>query len=405
MKQLIQQVQNKVNEQEVVEFTRQLIQIKSVVHNHIEDGNEEKVALYIADKLRAMGMTVAVEYVLPFRPNIIAVYEGKRTGKCLLFEGHTDVVTEGNQEDWTYPPFAAEIVDGRIYGRGSCDTKGNVAAMIMAAKAIIDSGADFAGKIMLCIPVDEEGMMQGIKHFIKQGWADGVNGAIICEPEENNLCIFQKGAMRAIVRTEGKMSHGCMPLAGLNPITRMAKLITALDEFEKREKARLGNHAFLGYPSITPTIIQGPISAEPQINVQPKDCSVSLDIRTVPGQDHAKIKEEIQSIFGALQEYDANFRASVEVIEERPWTETAENDPLVVALTEAYQELTGKKVIYNGVPGATDGTFLSALKGIPVVVTGAGNRLIPHQKDEYVDIAELVETTKLYVAAALRFLA
>ncbi len=395
---------SRINQREVVDFTCELLRIPSVVRADIEQGNEENVALFIAEKLKAMGLAVNIDYVAARRPNIIAVYEGKQPGKCLLFEGHTDVVTEGAAEDWTYPPFAARIADDRIYGRGACDTKGNVAAMIMAVKAIIEAGGEFNGKIVLCIPVDEEGMMIGIKHFIKQGWADGVDGAIICEPEENNLCITQKGAMRAIIKVEGKMSHGCMPLAGINPITRLARLITALDEYEKREKTRLGCHRFLGYPSITPTIVQAPVQGEPQINVMPKEAMVALDIRTVPGQDHEIIKREINAIMGALHEYDGNFKAGMEVIEERPWTETAQDDPLVVALAEAYREVTGKEVIYNGVPGATDGTFLNAWKNIPVATIGAGNRLIPHQKDEYVDIPELLETTKLYVAAALRYL-
>ena len=393
-----------IDEAELVAFTRQLLRIPSVVRADTAAGSEEEVALFIADRLKAFGFKVTVEYVVPRRPNVIAILEGQRSGKCLLFEGHTDVVTEGSAADWSHPPFAAEIADGRIYGRGACDTKGNVAAMIMAVKAIAGAGADFAGKIVLCIPVDEEGMMIGIKHFVRQGWAEGVDGAIICEPEENNLCITQKGAMRAILRTEGKMAHGCMPLAGINPITRLARLITALDDYERREKARLGCHPFLGYPSITPTILQAPIEGEAQINVLPKAALAAFDIRTVPGQDHEAIKAEIAAIFAAEQAADADFKATLEVIEERPWTEIAKDDPLVLALAEAYEKLTGRPPIYNGVPGATDGTFLTAWAGVPVVTTGAGNRLIPHQKDEYVDIAELMETTKLYVSAALRYL-
>jgi succinyl-diaminopimelate desuccinylase len=404
MEEKISKVLQMIKEQEVVDFTCQLLRIPSVVRARIEDGNEEKVALFIAGKLKELGLAVTVDFVAPHRPNIVAVCHGKKPGKCLLLEGHTDVVTEGAAEDWEYPPFAAHVGAGRIHGRGACDTKGNVAAMIMAVKAIVESGVEFSGKIILCFPVDEEGLMQGIKHFIRQGGADGVDGAIICEPEENNLCITQKGAMRVVIKTQGKMAHGCMPLAGINPITRLAKVITALDEFEEREKARLGRHPLLGYPSITPTIIAAPLQGEPQINVMPKEAMAAFDIRTVPGQEHQAITEEIYTIFRALQEVDDRFEATLEVLEERPWTQTAKEDPVVVAVAQAYEILTGKAVIYNGVPGATDGTFLSSWKNVPVVTIGAGNRLIPHQKDEYVDVAELVETTKLFASAALRFL-
>ena len=397
-------IAGRILENEVIDLTQKLIRIPSVVRANVADGSEEDVAHFIADQLRAIGLSVTMEYVEPRRPNVIAVLEGQGPGKCLLFEGHTDVVTEGNPADWTYPPFDAVLADGRIYGRGACDTKGNIAAMILATKAIISAGAPFKGRIKLCIPADEEGMMLGIKHFIRQGWADDVDAAIICEPEENNLCITQKGAMRAIVKTQGKMSHGCMPLAGINPITRLAALITELDMYEKREIARLGLHPFLGYPSVTPTILKAPVEGEPQINVVPAAALATLDIRTVPGQDHEAIKRDIQAIFGCLKARDEKFSATIEVIEERPWTETPKDSPVVTALAEAYRAVTGKEVIYNGVPGATDGTFLNYWKNIPIATIGAGNRLIPHQKDEYVDVAELVETAKIYAVAALRFL-
>ena len=199
----IENIQNFVDEGELVGLTRKLIQIPSVYRPNEPDGNEEKVARFIESYLKEIGLTVSYEEVVPGRPNVIAIYDSGRPGKTLLFEGHTDVVTEGDLEAWLFDPFGAEIKDGRIYGRGSCDTKGNLAAAIAAVKAIKDSEAIFNGKIILCIPCDEEGMMLGIKDFIRRGWAKDVDAAIICEPEENQLCITQKGAMRAIVKTYG----------------------------------------------------------------------------------------------------------------------------------------------------------------------------------------------------------
>lgn len=321
----------------------------------------------------------------------------------MLFEAHTDVVTEGDRDAWSYDPFGAAISGGRIYGRGACDTKGNLAAAICAVKAIQRSKEAFAGKILLCIPCDEEGMMIGIKDFIKRGWAKGVDAAIICEPEENQLCITQKGAMRAILRTYGKMAHGAMPLTGINPNTRMARAIVALEELERREMARLGEHPMLGWPSITPTIVQAPVKGDAQINVVPDQCMTTLDIRTVPGQEHERLHEEMQAILQALAREDDKFKATLEVIEERPWTLTAMEAEVVTSVASAYREITGKAPIYNGVPGATDGTFLHKA-GIPILTTGAGDRHIPHHADEYVDIDELVESTQLFALSALTFL-
>ncbi|MEB1808325.1 MAG: M20 family metallopeptidase [Bacillaceae bacterium] len=389
--------------QEVIELTQKLVQIPSVYRPGIEGGNEEKVALFVADYLTKLGIEVHVEEVEPGRPNVIGIIDSGKPGPTLLFEGHTDVVTEGDIEAWEYDPFGAVIQDGRMYGRGTNDTKGNLACMITAVHSLLRDQEEWSGKIILCIPCDEEGMMIGIKHFIKQGWAEGVDGAIICEPEENQLCITQKGAMRVVIRVQGKMAHGAMPLSGINPNTRMAKIICALDDYESREKTRLGRHEFLGWPSITPTILQAPVKGDAQINVVPDQCMTTLDIRTIPGQFHDEIAREIQSILDNLAKKDPDFKAEFEVIEDRPWTETSKEEPVVQALAAAYKKVTGKEPYYNGVPGATDGTFLH-LAGIPIVTTGAGDREVPHQINEYVDIEELAETTEIYRTAALIFL-
>jgi succinyl-diaminopimelate desuccinylase len=396
-------VMNHVDEEELVALTRALVQIKSVYRPGIEGANEEKVAQYVQQYLIDMGLEVHYEEVVPGRPNVIAFLDSGKPGKTLLFEGHTDVVTEGDLDSWSYDPFAAQIDNGRIYGRGACDTKNNLAAAISAVRAIQKSAASFHGKILLCIPCDEESMMIGIKDFIKRGWAKGVDGAIICEPEENQLCIMQKGAMRVIIKAFGKMAHGAQPLTGINPNTRMAKIIIELDNLEKLEKQRLGEHPMLGWPSITPTIMQAPIKGDPQINVMPDACMIALDIRTIPGQDHTVLKNQMEAIFQKLSQEDEHFKATLEVIEERPWTLTDENEDVVRAMADAYRTVTGKEPIYNGVPGATDGTFLH-MAGVPIVTTGAGGRELPHHADEYVEISELVETTKIYAVAALNFL-
>lgn len=393
-----------VNKEELVSFTQQLIRIKSVFDPEVPGANEEKVARFVADYLGEMGLEVHLDEVAPGRPNVIAYLNGNQPGKTLLMEGHTDVVTAGDLEEWTVDPFGAEIKDGRIYGRGSCDTKGNLAAAIAAVKAIQDAKIDFSGRILLCIPVDEEGLMLGIKSFIAKGWADNVDAAIICEPEENQLCIAQKGALRIAVKVIGKMSHGAMPLAGINPNWGMAALIMELEKYQTEEVKRLGKDEFLGYPSITPTILKAPYKGEAQINVIPKECFTTLDIRTIPGQNHQDIIEKIQGIIDQLTSERTNFKATMEVMEERPWTLTDMEEPVVKAMAAAYEKITGKVPRYNGVPGATDGTFLHAWKNIPIITTGAGDRLIPHQADEYVDIDELVEASQLFALSAMYYL-
>jgi succinyl-diaminopimelate desuccinylase len=396
-------VLQRIDREELARLAQELVRIPSVYRPEEADGNEASVARFLTDYLEREGFEVSVEAVAPGRPNVWAVWEGERPAKTLLFEAHTDVVTEGRAEDWEHPPFAAEEVGDRIYGRGACDTKGNLAAAVVAVKAIKDSGVGFPGRLILCHPVDEEGMMAGIKAFIEDGHAEGVDGAVICEPEENQLCVRQKGALRVEVTVRGRMAHGAMPLSGVNPVTRAARFVVAVEELETEEVERHGEDPFLGYPSLTPTILLGPERGEPQINVIPASAYVALDIRTVPSQSHEELVRRLQERLSKLEAEDPDFDATLEVIEERPPTETPMEDPLVRAMAAAYRDLTGEEPRYNGVPGATDGTYLSTWAGVPIVTTGAGDREIPHHRDEWVSVDELLTTCRLYAATAMYF--
>jgi succinyl-diaminopimelate desuccinylase len=377
--------------------------IPSVYRPDEPDGNEEAAARFLADYLTRSGFEVQTEEVAPGRPNVWVVWEGSEPGRTLLLEGHTDVVTEGRTEDWKHPPFEARRVEGRIYGRGACDTKGNLAAAVVAARAIKDSGVPFPGRLVLCHPVDEEGMMVGIKAFIEGGYAEDVDAAIVCEPEGNEICTRQKGALRVEVTVRGRMAHGAMPLSGVNPVTRAARFVVAAEELERREIERHGEDPYLGCPSITPTILMGPEAGEPQINVIPAGAYVALDVRTVPGQDHEELVRSLRGLLSDLRREDPDFDAELTVIEERPPTQTPANEPLVLAMAEATRYLTGREPRYNGVPGATDGTFLHAWAGVPIVTTGAGGREVPHHADEWVDEDELLDACRLYAATAMYY--
>jgi len=422
----IERLLKEIKREALIKLTQDLIRIPSV-RSQKEGGSEEKVAFFLSHLLEEMGLDVVVEEVEPGCPNVIAVLQGESDGPCLMFECHTDVVTEGDASEWKYGPFEGKFVGNRIYGRGACDTKGNLAAAVRAVHAISQSGIPFKGRILLGILVDEEGMMSGVKHFIRQGWTNGVSAAIICEPVDNQLCITQKGALRAELVTVGKMSHGAMPLAGLNPIPPMISILERMRLLEEEEIERLGKDAFLGYPSITPTVLQAPVKGEPQLNVLPYQCRALLDIRTVPGQPHEALKKQLEEIVkeeeksvnasldsGPLREIretletglskGISFQSKFNVFEDRPWTKMSREERIVQAVSKAIQSVTGKEPTYGGVPGATDGTFLSAWAGIPIVTIGAGKWMIPHQKDEWVSVEELELTAKIYAASALEYL-
>jgi len=404
-----------VDPERVVALAQGLVRVRSV-YDEARGTTEAPAARYVVDQLRSAGFEPLVEEAAPGRPNVICDFEGDAFDasrhRTLMLEGHTDVVTEGDPSVWSVPPFEGRIdpgpdgeaSSGVLHGRGSADMKAGVAAAIAAVEAVRHVAPELPGRIRLGIVADEEGMMLGIKSFIANGWADDIDGAIVCEPEENEICLFQKGAMRLHVRAFGVMSHGAMPYAGVNPIRGLADLIVGLRELERSEQRRLGEHDHLGLPWITPTIVQAPAKGEAQLNVMPDEVYMALDVRTVPGQDHAELEAQMNAIARRLEEGTPRLRFELNCFESRPWTATDPNDPLVAAVERAYRPVMGAEPRYGGVPGATDGTFLWAWKDIPIVTIGPGDRTIPHQVDEFVRLPDTIAAARLYAAAAVEFL-
>jgi len=399
-----QEVLARINDEELVQWVQELPRIPSVWRPERGEG-EAAAAAWVAARCREMVLDIHVEEVQPGRPNVIAVHR-MGDGPTLMFEGHTDVVTEGDPNAWTDPPFSATIRDGRICGRGANDMKAGVVCALLATKAIVDSGVRLNGAILLGMVCDEEGRMIGIKNFVDRGWADQVDAAIICEPEENHLCICQKGVMWLHVVIQGEMAHGAMPLSGVNSAYPMARFLSAVQELEQQEIAIYGRHPDLGQPSITPTILASPVRGhgEAQNNVMPGATETVLDCRLIPGQNPEALAETIEALLQAATASDPSLHYNFTILEIRHPTQTDPAHPVVTTLAAAYEDLTGKTPIYGGVPGSTDGTILHARKGIPIVTCGPGDIFIPHHIDEWVSIDEIKVAVRMYVVAAIRFL-
>jgi succinyl-diaminopimelate desuccinylase len=382
----------------LVAFTQALVRVPSVYDPPTKRG-EEPAALLVAEKMREFGWYPVLDEVAPGRPNVIAVVDGGWPGPTLMFEGHTDVVMEGDVESWSVDPFAATIIDGRLYGRGAADMKSGVAAMLFAAKEIADS-RPFPGRLVLGALVDEEGMMLGAKHFVASGGLSGVDAVICCEPEAGEVCNVSKGALRLRVDIKGKMAHGAMPYAGRNPNPAVGGLLARLSGLERQYQDATGEHPLLGKVYITPTVVQ---AGDPiQMNVIPEMASVWIDVRTVPGVDHLALVDAVWAEAEAAA--GQSLQASVEVLDDRPAVETPPESPVVAALLGAHERVTGEPGRLGGVPGATDGTVLTGTGGVPSVVYGPGDKYIAHQADEYVELDEIVRCAEVYAEAARRFL-
>ncbi len=331
----IQQILAQIDASALIQLTADLVRINSV-WDPAAGTSEQPVADYVLAWAQKEGFDVVLEEVAPGRPNVIISWEAGPGDRTLMFEGHMDVVTAGDIDSWTYDPFGAQIVDARMYGRGTNDTKGNLAAMLVAMKALKNSGVALSGSIIGGVLCDEEDLMLGVQHFIDQGHADAVTGAVICEPQDGWVCISQKGAVRAAFTVTGRMSHGAMPLAGLNGAPAVARIIEGLHQLELEAVKNAGYDAYLGWPSFTPTVIQAPAFGPPQLNVMPQKTKLMVDVRTIFAQNHDLIRSDltarVQKVETETREHyhrydreidiqrNRDLRVTVEFISDRPCT-------------------------------------------------------------------------------------
>lgn len=314
-------------------------------------------------------------------------------------EGHTDVVTPGDHSAWSDDPFSGTIIAGRLYGRGAVDMKGGLAAMLFAGRAIQLAGAPFAGTLRLLIPVDEEGMMLGIKQIVAGGYAQGALGCIVCEPEGGEVCVAQKGSLRLHLRSYGRIAHGAMPARGVNALSGLVRWLNLILDLERELNAAYPAHPLLGPLYISPTVAVAGDSA--QINVLPGFAEAYLDIRSIPAISHHMLIERIKHCAAHVCAGCPEFRFDLSVIDDRPATEIDPEHRLVRAVRHAHQRIYGAVPPLGGVPGSTDGTILVRDGGVPVVVYGPGDKWLPHQPDECIVLADVVRAAQVYIVAVL----
>lgn len=383
----------------LVAFAQELVRTRSV-HDPAAGATEHPAAMLVAEKMREFGWEPLIEEVAPGRPNVVAfVAGGGGSGPTVAFEGHTDVVTEGELADWSSDPYSGEIRDGRLHGRGAADMKSGLAAAIYAARAVQLSGP-FPGRIAVCALADEEGMMLGAKHLARSGLLAEAAGVIVCEPEGGEICTMAKGAIRVKVELRGTMAHGAMPHLGRNPIAAASKLLARLEELQARIRTQTAGDS-ADVISMTPTVLQAGEIA--QMNVIPSVSVLYLDLRTTPAVDHRDLMAQLGELAAKVSAF-TQVEITLEVLDDRPAVAISREHPIVTALAAAHLRVHGTAAPFGIVPGTTDGTILTSDAGLPTVVYGPGGKWIAHQADEFVPVAEIEQYAMVYAEAAHAFL-
>lgn len=375
-----------------IERLRDLVAIESV--NPFMDAagsGEAAVAEYLVRALGALGLEVERRDVhppsggRPARANVVARLAGRGPGPGLVVEAHMDTVpaVAGQVE-----PFTPRIEGGRLWGRGACDTKGSMAAMVEALARVARGGAKPPREVWFLAAVDEEYSFTGIKALAQQGVRAA--GAVVGEPTDLAVVVAHKGLVRWRMHVAGKAAHSSRPTEGVNAILKMSTLLRGLDEqlplrFAARSHPRLG----------PPTWNVGRIGGGIQTNIVPDACWVEIDRRLVPGESPEAALAEVRELAAGIarHEPDLAVRFDPPFLADDP-LETPDDAPIVAAAQAAVRAAGGEGRL-AGAPYGTDGSTLSRA-GVPTVVLGPGRIDVAHTALESVPLEQVVAAVTVY---------
>lgn len=379
-----------IDETYVTETLQRLVQIESTNPTLNPSNNGEgQIAAALATFANELGMQVEVEEVVAGRPNVMAVLKGSGGGRSLIINGHTDTVgVEGMSE-----PFSGAMRNGKIYGRGSQDMKGSLAAMLAAAKAIIERRAALSGDLILTFVIDEEAYSEGTMAAARRYSADS---AIVTEPTDLSVTCAHRGFIWFEVEIFGRAAHGSRFMEGIDANMRMGRFLARLDLLEKELLLR-PPHALAGPPSLHAAMIRG----GSEVSIYADYCRLTIERRTIPGETVESTQAELQKIIDELSAEDQTFRATVKATFSREPFEVSEDAAIVQLLDEKVAARLEQPSLHTGQTFWTDAAILSAA-GIETVLIGPTGYGL-HSAEEWVDLASTVDLAHILAETAVAY--
>jgi acetylornithine deacetylase len=374
----------------VIATLAELVRINSVNCAYADGPGEAAAGDYVGRFFHERGIQTWTQEVFPGRSNVIARLPGRQPGRRVVFEAHLDTVSTAGM---TIPPWDPTLAEGRLYGRGACDDKGGLAAMMHAVASLKREGVVPPCEIWLCAAVDEEHSYRGVVKL-----CEGLTGAaaVVAEPTEMRVVIASKGVLRWKLLSRGRAAHSSKPHLGVNAIAHMARVILALEEDHRRLAAV--THPLLGPATANVGLITGGV----QVNFVPDQCAIEVDRRLLPGEQAADVLAGYQRLVDELKAA----HPSLEVVMEPPrvvdeaFSTPADAPPVKVA-SAILREL-GLNPAPTGAPFGSDASKLSR-QGLPSLLLGPGSIDRAHAAVEYVECDQVEQACEFYRRFMLAF--
>lgn len=371
-----------------------LVRINSVNPSLSPSGQGEVlVGTYVAAALDELGLDVTTTELAPNRVNVVGILRGAANGRSLLLNAHLDTV---GVDGMTIDPFGAEIRNGRLYGRGSQDMKGSLAAMLGAAKALIDGGVQLAGDLWITAVADEEYASIGMEHLVKTIKSEEkfAGAAVVTEPTDLTLCRAHRGFIWYDVETIGRAAHGSRYAEGIDANMRMGRFLARLDKLEQALRQR-PPHPLAGVPSLHASLLRGGT----EISMYAASSHLALERRTIPGETEAQATAELQIIIDQLAAEDPSFKATVTPTFRREPFAVSEQASIVKTAEQAIINHLGSTPNHTGQTFWTDAALL-AEAGIETVLLGPIGQGL-HSAEEWVDVQSVLDLAAILAETAV----
>jgi acetylornithine deacetylase len=380
-----------INPESLTQMTVDMVKINSINPSLSPGGaGEAELGTYVADSLSSLGLEVTTTELTPGRVNVVGVLKGRGDGRSLLLNAHLDTVgVKGMHGD----PFSAEIRGGRLYGRGAQDMKGSLAAMISAAKALVDGGIQLAGDLLVTAVADEEYLSIGTTDLVKNVTADA---AIVTEPTDLTISRAHRGFIWYDIETFGRAAHGSRFREGVDANMRMGRVLSRLEALERDLRARTP-HPLAGPPSLHAARLQGGT----EISIYAAHCLLEIERRTSPGETERQTTGELQAILDELAAVDPSFKASLKQKFLREPFEVDAEARIVKTLEDACTRRLGSAPRHSGQTYWTDAALLSEAGMEAVLIGPIGSGL--HSAEEWVELDSVLDLAYILADTAVHY--
>lgn len=374
-----------MDREQLSKLTAELVAIPSMnpLDGPIGNGRGEgDVAAFVASRLEEAGIDVELREGAPGRPSVVARIPGQ-SEDAVWFDSHLDTVSV---EGMAFEPFEGRIEGDTLFGRGSADDKGSVAAMMAAAMAVAKSGETPPATVIFTATADEEYRMSGMLGLLESGLT--ARAGIVGEPSGLEIVIAHKGVARFTVSTSGKAVHSSRPEDGVNAIYRMGKVLAAIEAYAKGGVGR-ETHPMLGKATLSVGVVRG----GEFVNVVPDRCEIDVDRRLLPDEDGRRAVSTVREYLANALQDDVGLKVAAPSLVV-PAMSIISDHPLVQAVASVVREVTGKAPL-NGMQGTTHAGQMAGA-GIPAIVFGPGRMGQAHTAAEELDLNQLEQAAAVY---------